>query len=228
MSEKCRKNSNVFTRFLPDFKQRKRGRTHSCVKVVKAKNTKSLTCMRVRTREQGKAMGIIQGKTFVAPLGFHGIRTNTRMKTKGMFFVIPPFHLLHHSFANSTQHNKPYKKKIMHFFSVYSLFPLFSTPLCIGEGSKRVSLLGLITGCATNRASPSKAFTAQPQKIPPAGNPTEGRCLKRDSNSYSHNGQGILSPSCLPFHHSGVRWCKGKDFKKNGQMFLLVLYDKNV
>ena len=66
------------------------------------------------------------------------------------------------------------------------------------------------------------------QKIPPAGNPTEGRCLKRDSNSYSRNGQGILSPSCLPFHHSGVRWCKGKDFRKGDQMFWLVLHDKNI
>lgn len=57
-------------------------------------------------------------------------------------------------------------------------------------------------------------------------NSTEGKCLKRDSNSYSRNGQGILSPSCLPFHHSGVRWCKGKYFEKSGQMFWLVLHHK--
>ena len=28
---------------------------------------------------------------------------------------------------------------------------------------------------------------------------------KRDSNPHSRNGQRILSPSCLPFHHSGSR-----------------------
>ena len=27
-------------------------------------------------------------------------------------------------------------------------------------------------------------------------------CSKRDSNPHSRNGQRILSPSCLPFHHS--------------------------
>ena len=28
-------------------------------------------------------------------------------------------------------------------------------------------------------------------------------CQKRDSNPYGRNAQGILSPRCLPFHHSG-------------------------
>ena len=28
-------------------------------------------------------------------------------------------------------------------------------------------------------------------------------CPKRDSNPHSRKGQGILSPSCLPFHHQG-------------------------
>lgn len=28
------------------------------------------------------------------------------------------------------------------------------------------------------------------------------KCSKRDSNPHNRNGQGILSPSCLPFHHS--------------------------
>ena len=27
---------------------------------------------------------------------------------------------------------------------------------------------------------------------------------KRDSNPHGRNAQGILSPSCLPFHHSGI------------------------
>ena len=33
---------------------------------------------------------------------------------------------------------------------------------------------------------------------------TEGyMCPERDSNPHSRKGQGILSPSCLPFHHPG-------------------------
>ena len=28
-------------------------------------------------------------------------------------------------------------------------------------------------------------------------------CRERDSNPHSRYGQGILSPSCLPFHHRG-------------------------
>ena len=28
-------------------------------------------------------------------------------------------------------------------------------------------------------------------------------CRERDSNPHSCNSQGILSPSCLPFHHRG-------------------------
>ena len=31
-------------------------------------------------------------------------------------------------------------------------------------------------------------------------------CPKRDSNPHSRKGQGILSPSCLPFHHQGEPW----------------------
>ena len=30
------------------------------------------------------------------------------------------------------------------------------------------------------------------------------KCRKRDSNPHGRNAQGILSPSCLPFHHSGI------------------------
>ena len=29
---------------------------------------------------------------------------------------------------------------------------------------------------------------------------------KRGSNPHGRNVQGILSPSCLPFHHSGIRY----------------------
>jgi len=50
----------------------------------------------------GQSDGHNIGQNLVAPLGLHGIRTNTRMKTRGMFFVIAPFHLLHRFFANST------------------------------------------------------------------------------------------------------------------------------
>ncbi len=31
------------------------------------------------------------------------------------------------------------------------------------------------------------------------------QCRERDSNPHSCNSQGILSPSCLPFHHRGSR-----------------------
>ena len=35
-------------------------------------------------------------------------------------------------------------------------------------------------------------------------------CRERDSNPHSCNSQGILSPSCLPFHHRGdLCACKG-------------------
>ncbi len=35
-------------------------------------------------------------------------------------------------------------------------------------------------------------------------------CRERDSNPHSCNSQGILSPSCLPFHHRGdLSGCKG-------------------
>ena len=93
-------------------------------------------------------------------------------------------------------------KIICQFFVVFSLFGAISPHIHIGgyRNSKKNSLL--------------------------LSNSTEGKCLKRDSNSYSRNGQGILSPSCLPFHHSGVRWCKGKYFEKSGQMFWLVLHHK--
>ena len=29
---------------------------------------------------------------------------------------------------------------------------------------------------------------------------------KPGSNRHGRNGQGILSPSCLPFHHSSIQW----------------------
>ena len=34
------------------------------------------------------------------------------------------------------------------------------------------------------------------------------------------SGQGILSPSCLPFHHQGVMWeCKGSVFLRKSQIW---------
>ena len=39
-------------------------------------------------------------------------------------------------------------------------------------------------------------------------------CPERDSNPHDRNGQGILSPSCLPFHHPG-RLCACKDKEKS-------------
>ncbi len=46
--------------------------------------------------------------------------------------------------------------------------------------------------------------------------------LKWDSNPHSRNGQGILSPSCLPFHHSGDRYmsCKVMQFFSIVQIFI--------
>ncbi len=35
----------------------------------------------------------------------------------------------------------------------------------------------------------------------------ENMCPERDSNPHDRNGQGILSPSCLPFHHPGGHLC---------------------
>ena len=44
-------------------------------------------------------------------------------------------------------------------------------------------------------------------------------CRERDSNPHSRYGQGILSPSCLPFHHRGaVSVCKGSKFLLNNQI----------
>ena len=108
------------------------------------------------------------------------------------------------SFAMLTYHFLRIYKIICQFFVVFSLFGTISPHIHIG--SKQMK------GIAKNSLLLS--------------NSTEGKCLKRDSNSYSRNGQGILSPSCLPFHHSGVRWCKGKYFEKSGQMFWLVLHHK--
>ena len=39
---------------------------------------------------------------------------------------------------------------------------------------------------------------------------------KRDLNPHSHNGQRILSPSCLPFHHSSIlKKGKGESGKRD-------------
>ena len=51
-------------------------------------------------------------------------------------------------------------------------------------------------------------------------------CRERDSNPHSCNSQGILSPSCLPFHHRGdLSGCKGtkkvRDSKEKLDFFLL-------
>ena len=45
---------------------------------------------------------------------------------------------------------------------------------------------------------------------------------KRGSNPHGCNSQGILSPSCLPFHHSGRR-CKGKHFFAPAKNFNRIL-----
>ena len=53
-------------------------------------------------------------------------------------------------------------------------------------------------------------------------------CRERDSNPHSCNSQGILSPSCLPFHHRGnvdFAQCGCKGRKKMGvcQIFALLI-----
>ena len=59
-------------------------------------------------------------------------------------------------------------------------------------------------------------------------NPFFLTCRERDSNPHSCNSQGILSPSCLPFHHRGnvdFAQCGCKGRKKMGvcQIFALLI-----
>ena len=49
--------------------------------------------------------------------------------------------------------------------------------------------------------------------------PFFSKCRKRDSNPHERNAQGILSPSCLPFHHFGAML----DSKKEVRAELLSL-----
>ena len=47
---------------------------------------------------------------------------------------------------------------------------------------------------------------------------------KRDLNPHSRNGQRILSPSCLPFHHSGSLRAKNGTRTRDPNLGKVVLY----
>ena len=53
-----------------------------------------------------------------------------------------------------------------------------------------------------------------------------GQCSKRDSNPHSCNSQGILSPSCLPFHHSSrpTRGAENETRTRDPDLGKVVLY----
>ena len=79
--------------------------------------------------------------------------------------------------------------------------------------------------------SPSGANMVQVYKIKIATTCYPDNCdlisySKRDSNPHSRNGQRILSPSCLPFHHSSflaeTGLCSGPEILRSRQQAFVV------